>query len=88
MYAIRSYYEQGKVRSIRGDKDDPLSQGHICPKAAALADLQSDPDRLRQPMRREGDRFVPISWSVALEEASTRIHDLQKRHGRDAMAVV
>jgi len=86
MCGISVELEQGKVRSIRGDKDDPLSQGHICPKAAALADLQSDPDRLRQPMRREGDRFVPICWSDALDEASWRIHDLQQRHGRDAMA--
>ena len=24
------------IRSIRGDEDDPLSRGYICPKAAAL----------------------------------------------------
>lgn len=78
--------QRGKVRSIRGDKDDPLSQGHVCPKATALADLHDDPDRLRQPMRREGARFVPISWPEALEEAASRVHDLQQRHGRDAIA--
>ena len=27
------------VLSVRGDKDDPLSKGHICPKAHALKDL-------------------------------------------------
>jgi anaerobic selenocysteine-containing dehydrogenase len=29
-----------KVVAIRGDKSDPFSQGHICPKAVALQDLQ------------------------------------------------
>ena len=34
-----------KVISIRGDKQDPLSRGHICPKAIALQDIHADPDR-------------------------------------------
>lgn len=86
MCGISVEVQQAKVLSIRGDKRDPLSQGYLCPKATALQDLHEDPDRLRQPMRREGSRFVPISWSEALEEASQRIHDLQQRHGRDAMS--
>lgn len=32
------------IRSIRGDTDDPFSRGYLCPKAAALADLQDDPE--------------------------------------------
>ena len=45
----------GRVTGIRGNQDDPLSRGHICPKGIALADLHDDPDRLRRPMRRDGD---------------------------------
>ena len=50
-----------EIRSIRGDKDDPFSQGHVCPKAIALQDVQTDPDRLRHPVRRmpEGVRGLP-----------------------------
>jgi anaerobic selenocysteine-containing dehydrogenase len=33
------------VIDIRGDKDDPLSRGHVCPKAVALQDIHEDPDR-------------------------------------------
>ena len=40
------------VADIRGDRDDPLSRGHVCPKAVALKDIHEDPDRLRKPMRR------------------------------------
>ena len=28
-----------RITSIKGDKNDPLSRGHICPKAVALKDL-------------------------------------------------
>ena len=34
------------VISVRGDKDDPLSQSHICPKGVAIKDMHKDPDRL------------------------------------------
>ena len=42
----------GRVTGIRGNPDDPLSRGYICPKGVALADVYDDPDRLRRPVRR------------------------------------
>ncbi len=76
-----------KVHSIRGNPDDVLSQGYICPKATALQDLHEDPDRLRQPMRRDGDSWTPVSWEEAMEEAVSRLHQIQEAHGRDAVAL-
>ena len=75
------------VLRIRGDEDDPFSRGHICPKATALADLHTDPDRLRTPMRKGRNGFESISWETALDEAAERIHGLQERHGRNSMSV-
>jgi len=45
---IQVEVEGERVLRISGDADDVLSRGYICPKAAALSDIQSDPDRLRQ----------------------------------------
>ena len=56
------------------------------PKAAALADLQSDPDRLHRPVKRVGERFVEIGWSEALELAAQGLRGVQERHGADAVA--
>jgi anaerobic selenocysteine-containing dehydrogenase len=76
------------VVDLRGDPDDPLSRGHLCPKAAALPDLHRDPDRLTTPLRRTaGSGFAAISWKEAIAEAADRIHRIQDQHGRDAMAV-
>jgi anaerobic selenocysteine-containing dehydrogenase len=79
--------EGDRVLSVRGDPDDPFSRGHICPKAAALRDLSEDPDRVREPLRRQGDSFVPVSWDSALDEAAERLAAIQKEHGRDAVGL-
>lgn len=60
--------EGRKVLSIKGDPDNPLSRGHICPKATALEDLQNDPDRLRRPHKRVGEDWHEISWEQAFAE--------------------
>ncbi|HZY02713.1 MAG TPA: molybdopterin-dependent oxidoreductase [Anaeromyxobacteraceae bacterium] len=79
--------EDGRPVSVRGDADDPFSRGHICPKAAAILDVMEDPDRLREPVRREGERWVPVSWQAALEEAGERLAAIQRHHGPDAVAL-
>jgi anaerobic selenocysteine-containing dehydrogenase len=87
MCGIAIELEGERIVSIRGDEDDPLSRGYICPKAVALQDLQSDPDRLRQPMRRTGNGFEPISWEEAFTEVAKRLRSIRKDHGRDAVAI-
>ncbi len=76
-----------EIIAIRGDKDDPFSRGHICPKAVALQDIHKDPERLRQPMRRQSGGWQPIAWDEALDEVADRLRSVQKAHGRDALAV-
>ena len=73
-----------RVESVRGDPDDPFSRGHICPKAAAIVDVQDDPDRIREPQRKDGTK---VSWEVALDEAGARIAEIQRKHGRSAVGV-
>jgi len=76
----------GAIVDLRGDPDDPLSHGAICPKATALIDLQADPNRLRVPQRRIGDRFEPISWDEAFDHVASRLRDIDDRFGGDSIA--
>lgn len=77
--------DRGEVLRIRADADDPFSQGHICPKAIALREIQEDPDRLRFPLRRRGSDWQQVSWEEALELVASRIVELQARHGDDSV---
>ncbi len=79
--------EDGGVQGVRGDRDDPFSQGYLCPKAAAIGDIMADPDRVRTPLGRGPEGFAPLPWETALDQAAARIADVQKRHGRDAVAL-
>jgi len=75
------------ITSIKGDALDTFSRGHICPKAVALQDIQNDPDRLRQPMRRVGSEWLPIEWDEAFALVAEKLAAIQERHGQNAVAV-
>ncbi|NWD70893.1 molybdopterin oxidoreductase family protein [Pseudomonas gingeri] len=76
-----------QITSIKGDSLDTFSRGHICPKAVALQDIQNDPDRLRQPMRRVGSEWLPIEWDEAFALVAERLTTIQARHGQNAVAI-
>jgi anaerobic selenocysteine-containing dehydrogenase len=80
------------IVSIRGDSNDPLSRGHICPKAVALKDLHEDPDRLRRPVRRvrnsDGDdTWEEISWDEALDTVAHKLVESRETHGVNSIGV-
>ncbi|HKC12426.1 MAG TPA: molybdopterin-dependent oxidoreductase, partial [Vicinamibacteria bacterium] len=79
--------EGPRILAIRGDKEDPFSQGHICPKAVALKDVHEDPDRLRRPLHRTGAVWREVGWDEALSLAAEGLAAVQRVHGRNAVAV-
>lgn len=76
-----------QVLSIKGDKHDPLSEGHICPKAVALQDLYSDPDRLKRPILKTPDGWQEISWKKAIQLTAKKLNGIQDQFGNDAVGV-
>jgi anaerobic selenocysteine-containing dehydrogenase len=76
-----------KVVSIKGNPDHVLSRGHICPKATAIADLQDDPDRLRNPMKRSDSGWQAMDWATAYAEIAARVTALQAVKARSAFYV-
>jgi len=77
--------EAGRVRSVRGDPDDPFSRGYLCPKAHGLLALQEDPDRLRRPLRRTAGGFEEIGWEEAFALAAERLRGIRDAHGAEAI---
>ena len=79
-------YTDGRLTAIRGDRADPFSRGHICPKGNALLDVEHDPDRLRRPLRRRGADWEEIGWPEAFAEAGEALAAVQRDHGPNAAA--
>ncbi len=78
-------YEGENITSIKGDEKDPLSRGHICPKAVALKDFYLDEDRLRSPLKKTADGFIEISWEEAFEITVTKIKEIQAKYGDNSV---
>ncbi|MFN8606952.1 MAG: molybdopterin oxidoreductase family protein [Vulcanimicrobiota bacterium] len=69
--------QEEQIEGLRGDAQDPFSRGYICPKGYALKALQEDPDRLRQPMIRDGQSWSGATWQQAFDLIAERLPPLQ-----------
>ncbi|ASU84739.1 molybdopterin-binding oxidoreductase [Nocardiopsis gilva YIM 90087] len=78
--------DTGRITGVRGDRDDVFSSGFICPKGAALGQLDSDPDRLRRPMVRHGESWTETGWAEAFAIVERGLMGVIERHGRLSVA--
>jgi anaerobic selenocysteine-containing dehydrogenase len=78
--------EGHRITKVRGDKNHPRTRGYICRKGAKLAHYQDNKERLTHPLKREGDRFVRVSWDQALTEIAGRLKSVLGEHGPRSLA--
>jgi anaerobic selenocysteine-containing dehydrogenase len=76
-----------QIISIVGDKQNPFSEGHVCPKAMALKDLYDDPERLKQPMEKTITGWQTISWDEAFDKVAQQLFAIQQQYGKDAIGM-
>ena len=80
--------ENRTVLRIEGNTDDPISQGHVCPKVTAMKGVFEDPDRIKRPIRKTSDgSWEEISWDEAFDYAAERLGALQTEYGNDTLGV-
>ncbi len=77
--------EDGRLKQLRPDADNPLSRGYACPKGIAMTEVQNDPDRVLHPLRRTGRDFEEVSWDEALDDIGERLRDVLGEHGPQAV---
>ena len=80
----------GKVVRVEGNPEHPQSQGRLCARGNAGTGLLYDPDRLKTPLLRIGERgegrFKPVSWDEALDFLAGRLVKLRDEHGPESVA--
>lgn len=77
----------GGIRALRTDPADPISLGAPCRTLAASEAARTSTDRIRQPLRRVGDGFEPVSWDVAIGEIGSALGALRGQHGAAALGL-
>ncbi len=94
MCGIEIEHDGEQVLAIRGDKNDVLSQGNICPKATGIQDIHTCEDRLRKPMKRvrknpaqksHDDEWEEVEWDEAIEYAARGMAQIQNQYGKDSL---
>jgi anaerobic selenocysteine-containing dehydrogenase len=80
--------DQGKIAKVRGDRENPKSQGYLCNKAARIPYYAHHRDRLTSPLRRRADgSFEEIDWGTAIAEIAARLREVVDRHGGRSLAL-
>lgn len=86
---ILAHIKDGKLVKIEGDESHPWNQGRLCARVLAMTQYVEHPDRLRQPLKRVGERgegkWEAISWEEAFDTIEKRMKDIREEHGAESM---
>lgn len=67
---------------LEGIKEYPINRGRLCPKGQSGLQVLYDPDRIRHPMKRKGERgegiWEKISWEEGLRLVTQRLRHLRQ----------
>lgn len=81
----------GRVFKIDGNPADPKSRGMLCARGQGGVSFMYDPDRLRSPMLRTGERgegkFQEVTWEEALDHTAERLLAIAEQHGPESVAI-
>ncbi|MCH8220343.1 MAG: molybdopterin-dependent oxidoreductase [Proteobacteria bacterium] len=65
---------EGRAKKIEGNRSHPVNQGKLCAVGQAGLNVLYNPDRIKTPLLRDGERgsgsFRPIGWDEALTTIS------------------
>ena len=76
-----------RILSVKGDKDNPVSQGYVCFKGLQAEELHHGPQRLLRPLKRQPDGgFSEIGIEQALDEIADALRAIVGRGGPQAVA--
>jgi formate dehydrogenase major subunit len=75
------YHKQGKLISIEGDPESPISRGHLCPKGADTYELHTHPGRLKKVKYRApySRKWEEIELETAMDMVADRLWETRDR---------
>lgn len=86
-----AYVRDGKLWKVEGNPLDPLSRGRLCTRGTGGIGACEDPDRLRTPLLRVGERgreeWKSVTWGEALDFTAKRMKEIAAVHGPESIAM-
>lgn len=79
--------EGDRITAVRGDVDNPISEGYTCPKGRSEADRIHHPDRLLECQSRIDGELKPVATAAAIDEMGEKLKRIIAEHGPNSVAV-
>lgn len=70
---IMGRVREGRVLKLEGNPKSPINNGKMCGLGQAGVQAHYNPDRIREPLLRNGDKGEAITWEKALELINAKI---------------
>jgi thiosulfate reductase/polysulfide reductase chain A len=87
-----AYVRDGKLWKFEGNPKDPQSRGRLCPRGTGSVGAHYDPDRLRKPLIRRGERgkeeWTAVTWDEAFAYIAEKMQKIKAEHGPEAFAAI
>jgi len=84
------HVRDGEVVKVEGNPDFLINKGGICPKGLSSIQLLYDPNRLKYPLKRVGERgegkWERVSWDEALKITAERLNEIKHKYGAKYVA--
>jgi anaerobic selenocysteine-containing dehydrogenase len=80
------YVNEGRLVKVEGAKGNSVNNGSLCPKGQRIVETVYSPDRLKYPLKREGNRWSRISWDEALDSIAGKLKEIKGKYGAKAVA--
>jgi formate dehydrogenase major subunit len=76
-----AFHKNGKLISIEGDPESPISRGRLCPKGADTFELHTHPGRLHKVKYRRpySTKWEELDLETAMDMVSDRLWDSRER---------
>jgi formate dehydrogenase major subunit len=76
-----AFHKNGKLISIEGDPESPISRGRLCPKGADTFELHTHPGRLQKVKYRRpySTKWEDLDLETAMDMVSDRLWDSRER---------
>jgi predicted molibdopterin-dependent oxidoreductase YjgC len=78
--------KDGEIVRVTSDRNSGVNRGNLCVKGRFGFDYVHSPDRLAEPLIREGGTLRPASWEEALDRAAEGMKKIRKEYGPDSIA--
>lgn len=79
---------EGRITEVKPLLEAPVSKGHLCVKGRYAFEFAYAPDRVTEPMIRDGDHWNKVSWSTAIQCVAENFQRVLNQHGPASVGVL